>query len=190
MGKLLPIILVVLGFGGGVGAGKFLQPEPPEDMDGCGTPNAHGDDHKPTDHEEETPVAMDEECHEPEPEPKHQYDEDGNLIDGNGASYATIAKQFVIPILKDERVSGLVVAAIAIEVDEGQIEAVFGVEPKLRDAFLSVMFVHASSGGFRGNFLDRRSILDLKERLNEVARPIIGEVFHEVLLTEIARQDF
>lgn len=168
MGKLLPILLVLLGFGGGVGAGMFLRPPPEEDeMAEC----AEGE-HCPGEEAHESHVV------------------EGELVDGEGTSFAVLKKQFVIPILTDNRVTGLVVASVAIAVDEGTIEAVFELEPRLRDAFLRVLFVHASSGGFEGNFLNERKIDDLKGRLNEVAAPIIGKIFQEVLLTEIVRQDF
>lgn len=169
MGKLVPIVLVLVSFGGGVGAGKYLQPEPPVDDTTC----VDGED-CPVSAHEDGPVV----------------DEKGNLVDQNGSSYAALKKQFIIPILTEERVTGLVVASIAIAVDEGTVEPVFEVEPKLRDAVLQVFFIHASSGGFRGDFLNKRAMTDLRERLNEVVSPIVGKTFHEVLLTEVVRQDF
>ncbi|MHA3914357.1 flagellar basal body-associated FliL family protein [Halovulum sp. GXIMD14793] len=165
MGKLLPILLVLLGLGGGVGAGMFLRP-PPEEAECAEDADCEAEDaHK-------GPIAKDE------------------LKDNEDTAFAVFKKQFVIPMLTDGKVTGLVVVSVAIAVDSGHVEAAFALEPRLRDAFLRVLFVHASSGGFNGNFLNERKIDDLKGRLNEVADPIVGDSFQEVLLTEVVRQDF
>ena len=165
MGKLIPIVVVLLGAGGGVGAGMMLKPAPdpcmPEDSEAC--------------------LAEAEAAEKAEMMAKEAERAD--------AEFAELKRQFVIPIVRDGRVSALVVASLALEIDTGATEAVFSLEPKLRDAFLQVMFVHAHSGGFDGTFTARQAMADLKERLNEVARPIIGASLHNVLITEIVRQD-
>lgn len=161
MKKLLPILLVLLGLGGGVGAGFMLRP-PPGEPEACAP-------------------AVD--CPEPveeRPEP---------TASDKPTSFASLKKQFVIPVLRDGQVVALVVASLALEVDEGTDELAFIREPKLRDAFLQVMFIHAHSGGFNGNFTQDAALRDLKLRLYEVALPIMGEALHGVLITEIVRQD-
>ncbi len=166
MGKLIPIVVILLGAGGGVGAGMFLKPAPevcePEDSEEC--------------------MALAEEEAAMEKMAKE------NAKRGPSA-FAELTKQFVIPIVRDGRVSALVVATLAFEVDEGTTEAIYTLEPKLRDAYLQVMFVHAHSGGFDGTFTARQAMADLKARLVEVTEPIVGEALQDVLITEIVRQD-
>ncbi len=107
-----------------------------------------------------------------------------------GASgYAELNRQFVIPILDQERVVALVVSSLAVEVAEGATETVFEREPKLRDAFLEVFFVHAHGGGFDGEFTSSRAIQELKDKLREAALPIMGAELRNVLITEIVRQE-
>lgn len=62
-------------------------------------------------------------------------------------------------------------------------------EPKLRDAFLQAMFLHAQSGGFDGAFIAPGPMADLRGALRMAARDVIGPAVHDVLVTEIARQD-
>lgn len=159
MSKLLPLILMVLGLALGLGAGVFLKPS-----------------------------TEPEPCPEGEVCPEEKTKEEPPAAKGP-TDFANLDRQFVVPIVNQERVAALVVASLAIEVDQGTSDAVFEVEPKLRDAFLEVLFVHAHSGGFDGQFTSRLAMKDLRERLSAVAEGIVGSSFHDVLITEIVRQD-
>ena len=100
-----------------------------------------------------------------------------------------IERQFVVPVLEDERVSSLVVLSLAVEVDAGESDIVFEHEPKLRDAFLSVLFTHAQSRGFDGDFTQERRLEDLRGSLTNAAQEVLGKRAHGILLTGIVRQD-
>jgi len=160
--KLLPILLIVVSLVGGLAVGSVMKPKP-----------------EPCTPDPEQGIACPEEvAEEPEEDPAAP------------TEFVDLDRQFVVPIMKGEEMRGLVVASLAIEVLEGQSDTVTGREPKLRDAFLQVMFVHAHSGGFDGEFTKREAMDDLRGRLREVAEPIVGDSFREVLLTDIVRQDF
>ena len=62
--------------------------------------------------------------------------------------YVKLSNQFVVPVVKGKTVVSLVVLSLSLEVPEGQKDAVFRREPKLRDSFLQVLFDHANIGGF------------------------------------------
>ncbi|MEM7614386.1 MAG: flagellar basal body-associated FliL family protein [Pseudomonadota bacterium] len=161
MGKILPLVLILVGLGGGVAAGFMLKPADP----GC--------------------EPADTECLEKEEDAKKAAEAKAKLP----TEFAELQRQFVIPLLRDERVASLVVASLAVEVEEGRATYVYDAEPKLRDAFLQILFVHAHSGGFDGDFTSPRAMDDLKTRLTEAAEPILGKTFKDVLITEIVRQD-
>ncbi|MEL6791873.1 MAG: flagellar basal body-associated FliL family protein, partial [Pseudomonadota bacterium] len=110
---------------------------------------------------------------------------------GEAASrdFVRLEKQFVVPVLGEDRVASLVVLSIALEVDEGGSDAVFATEPKLRDAFLGVLFTHAQSRGFDGGFTRKDRLADLRRSLTIAAQDVLGGVAHGVLLTNIVRQD-
>lgn len=166
MAKILPILMVLIGLGGGGAAGFFLKPAP-EVMEGeC-----------PPEEEECMPAEeMVEEMPE-EIDPESETD------------FANLNKQFVIPIVKDEKVVALVVTSLALEVLPGSYERVYEKEPKLRDEFLKVLFTHAHSGGFSGEFTSGHAMEDLRTRLYQVARDIVGAGLVDVLIVEIVRQD-
>lgn len=169
MGKLLPIILALIGVGAGVGAGVMLKPDPVVvDIATCG-PEA-GVEHTTVAHSE----------------PAHETDEEGNEI---LPEYVKMHNQFVIPVVENGKMAALVVMSISIEVVAGGKEATFQREPKLRDAFNQVLFAHANSGGFNGTFTSSNNMTVLRDALYEIAVKVAGPVVKDILIAEIVRQD-
>jgi len=166
--KLLPIVLLMIGTGAGVGAGIFLRPPAPE-------PLAEENRHNGAQAEEADKAHAKKDSENPR----------ANI------EYVKLNNQFVVPIVKGERVEALVVMALSVEVQEGQKDNVFQLEPKLRDSFLQVLFDHANIGGFDGAFTDANIMAVLRNSLKEVAQQVIGrELVSDVLIIEIARQDY
>jgi len=165
MKRLIPIIAVVVALTGGAGAGLFLAPK-----DACAAA-------------EPAPASSDEDMTDCAPKDEMSDKKDVPT------EYATMNRQFVIPVMRGGQVQAMVVATLALEVAEGTSEAAYSAEPKLRDAFLQVFFVHAHSGGFDGAFTQASAMTDLRERLYEVAKPVLGDALKSVLITDIVRQD-
>lgn len=103
--------------------------------------------------------------------------------------YVKLNNQFVIPVLEDGRVVSMVILSLSLEVTPGTSEQVYETEPKLRDAFLQVLFDHSNAGGFRGSFTDADNLVLLRRALLESAKAILGESVSDVLIIEIVRQD-
>jgi len=168
MGKILPILVVLIGLGAGAGAGIFLRPAPMMVTEDC-----QDDGHGSCDAEMAADVAHGEEV---EPDPNNVY-------------YVKLSKQFVVPVVKGSKVTSMVVMSLSIETTPAVGDTVFAREPKLRDALLAVMFLHANSGGFDGQFTSREAMNDLRGSLLEAARDVIGDDIFSVLVTDILRQD-
>lgn len=156
MGKLFPLLLVLIGAGAGVGAGLMLRPPPAEHEAAEGEPAAH-------------PPKGD------EGQPLHDY--------------ARLNNQFIIPVVEQGEVAALVILALSLEVDPGLRETVYSREPKLRDAFLQVLFAHANAGGFRGSFTENVMLSSLRLTLLETARSVLGPGVSDVLIMDLVRQD-
>lgn len=167
MGKILPILLALIGLGAGVGAGLMLRPDPEPQivLDPCGDGTA-------------PPVRTAAASH----------DEDAEEEDPT-TEFVKINNQFVVPVMRSGDVAALVVMAISVEVQQGQREGVYQREPKLRDAFLQVLFDHANAGGFDGAFTSGPNMQTLRTALTEVAQVMLGDLVVDVLITDIARQD-
>lgn len=160
--KILPLVLLLIGSGVGVGAGMALRPMP--EIVENETPDEEQTVHEESQGPDNPPPEMD---------------------------YVKLSNQFVVPIVKDRVVVALVVLALSLEVPFGSKEAVFRREPKLRDSFLQVLFDHANIGGFNGAFTDTKNLGVLRNALREVGQKEMGvEVIKDVLILEIARQDY
>lgn len=155
--KLLPVFMLILGVGAGVGAALVLSP----------AHEVETEDTKPD--AEKKPI-----------EAEHEETE---------TEFVKLNNQFVIPVIEDERVSSLVVLSLSIETRVPMRDVVYEREPKLRDAFLQVLFDHANMGGFNGAFTKSDMLSILRNALNDVARKELGADVQNVLITDITRQD-
>ncbi len=173
MKKLLPIILLLLGAGGGVGAGLFLRPPAPEP--------------------EEMVACAAETCPEEAPAVEAPAEGDASVAEGEafsgGPEYVALQRQMIVPIVNDDQVISLVVLSLSVEVQAGYANDVYDREPKLRDAFLQVLFRHANTGGFNGAFTSGEKMNDLRKALNGAAQQVLGAVAIQVLVTDILRQE-
>lgn len=173
MKKLLPIILFIVGSGAGVAAGIFLKPEVPEIS---------------VDETPEADMAKEEKAEEKSDKTSKDSAKESLISE---FEYIKLKNQFVVPIVKEERIASMVVTSLSLEVVQGYGETIMDVEPKLRSEFLRVMFDHANIGGFDGMFTELSSLDDLQTALREVAQKILGaDIISDVLIFEIARQDY
>ncbi len=165
---LLPLVLLLLGLGGGVGAALVLSPSKPEE---AALPNPCGELPDPA-------SASAEMADEPEPD-----------RESAGYSYVRLNNQFVVPLLDEGEVDALAMLSLSVEVPSGQEEAVHMMEPKLRDIFLQVLFDHANTGGFDGLFTAQSAMRELRGALLDAAQDEVGNIVTDVLITDIVRQD-
>lgn len=181
MKKLLPLVLLLIGLGAGVGAGIFLRPDVRDEEE-------HSSENGEITNAEKTGVP-----NKDDHGGKGDHAGEGRGTDAEVASneYAKLNNQFVVPIVSGDKVVALVVLALSIEVSAGGTEIVYQREPKLRDSFLQVLFDHANIGGFEGNFTNAEVLGRLRSALNEAAQKDLGkDVAKDVLIEEIARQDY
>ncbi|SLN62766.1 flagellar basal body-associated FliL family protein [Roseisalinus antarcticus] len=172
---LLPLALLALGSGTGIGVGKFLAPaeptEPPSEAELPDTVGPCGDI-----------------THTPAAEVAGHEDSSGGQAEEE-REYVRLNNQFVVPVVEGGQVGALVVLSLSVEVDAGTREAVFAHEPKLRDAFLQVLFNHANIGGFAGNFTSISNMNVLRTALRDAAQSTLGPQIRDVLVIDIVRQD-
>ncbi|GIT86488.1 MULTISPECIES: flagellar basal body-associated protein FliL [Roseobacter] len=166
MKKILPILMLLLGSAAGVGAGVYLRPPPAEE---AAAPEELAEESSETTAKEEAkdelPIA--------------------------GKEYVKLSNQFVVPIVEKDRVSSMIVMTLSVEAPEGQGQAVYDLEPKIRDVFLRILFDHAAIGGFRGAFLNNENLDIVRRNLRDGAIKTFGQdLISDVLIFEIARQDY
>lgn len=189
IGKLLPLLLALLGLGAGIGAGLFLRPAaeaPTAKADASahaapGAKTAAANGAAATGHG--APSAPPAKAHGA-PAPSH-----GSAKGDATHEYVKLNNQFIVPIVADGKVASLVIMSVSLEVIPGASTTVYAAEPKLRDAFLQVLFDHANAGGFSGNFTVGTKMQLLRDALKEMAVKVLGPIVTGVLIDDIVRQD-
>lgn len=162
MGKLIPLALALVGLGAGVGAGVALRPEP----------------------QAEAAAAID--CPPPaEPVQPEAVPQTATTP----TEFVKMTDQFVVPLVGRDRISGMVVMSLNLEVREGQRDAALLREPRLRDRLLRVLLDHANAGGFEGHFTDTAAMTTLRRALLEAGRAELGPSLADILILDINRQD-
>ena len=152
--KLLPVLILVLGVAGGLGAGLWLRPDPP-------------------------PPEADAEASAPPAPPEAPTQE---------LALYELHDQFLVPLLRDERLVSVIVISLALEVAPSALDAVRRAEPRLRDRLLQAMFDHANDGGFHGVFTANNTMTLLRRALLEAAQDVLGaDAVSGVLVTDILR---
>ncbi len=162
-GLLMPVAALAVGLGGGFGAGMFLKPPPAEPAEEAAAEDAAA---------EETEAAP---FTPPEPE--------------QTAEFAELGNQFVVPVVQNGAVRALVLVSVTLEVTEGGSETVHSLEPRLRDAFLQVLFDHANAGGFDDRFTQNDRMSLLRQALREAAHRLLGPILRDVLIVDMVRQE-
>jgi flagellar FliL protein len=179
---ILPVVLLILGLAAGVGAGLLLKPEAPVEevlADGmpaedCVTGTTGLDDDGLT-----AATGL----------PRTNRDVEGVRQLSSDPQYVRLPNQFIVPVLRDGSVVFLVIVALSIEVPSGQSDAVLAHEPRLRDVFLQVLFDHANTGGFDGDFTSASQMRTLRNGLRVAARDALGDAITDVLIVNLVRQD-
>ena len=180
---VVPLLLLVLGTGGGLAAGLFLFSNSDQSE-----ANAGGDAAEPVEQSD---------GEETDTEELRQDGSEGDNVSflpvrpgsRDDLEYVRLNNQFVVPVVREATVRSLVVMSLTLEVDIVQNEQVFSREPRLRDAFLRVMFRHANACGFDGSFTTPVALNPLRVGLRDAAREVLGPVVNDVLIVDIVRQD-
>ncbi len=175
MKLLLPLLIALLGLAGGLSAGHYLRP-------GAAPSGGPAQATSP-----EAPAPTDA-TSAPRPDslpgaapPRYDPDE--------RRDYVAIDRQFLVPLVEDGEVAAMMILSLTLEMESGARDAVFEREPKLRDRFLDVMFRYAQSGTFASVFTAGPAMRDLRGALLEAARGVLGPAVHDVLVTDLLRQD-
>ena len=103
--------------------------------------------------------------------------------------FVKFSRQFILPVVESSKIKSLIVADIQLEVTSGSTAYTFARAPKLRAAFLQVLYRHAHTGSLKQSLMTDRTLRELRDDLLTSAREILGDRVRDVLITDLLRQD-
>jgi len=104
--------------------------------------------------------------------------------------YSKFKKPIIIPLLKKDRAVGMLIVEIWLELEEDSDTILISTkEPRLRDELMQVFYLYASEGRFAKTLLDPQIQAELRRDLTHIARQIIGDQLHAILINDMQRQD-
>ena len=130
----------------------------------------------------------------PEPPAEHHEEEEETKKETEETpveerTFVKLNNQFVIPVVRNDSVQSLVVLSISLETTPEHTELLYNQEPKLRDAFIGILFDFAYSGGFGEDFTSSPNLERLRVALRQEGQNILPDKIIDVLITDIVRQD-
>lgn len=122
---------------------------------------------------------------------KAGHDDHGSGKSKGNLAYFKFTREFVVPLISNERVSSLVILNLSLETDTTKADNLYLKEPLLRDSIMTTLIEIAGDGRtFQRmtsieNYETIRSmvLVDLQKRLPD-------QGIRNVLIMDIARQDF
>lgn len=111
------------------------------------------------------------------------------LAPGADTETLRLPNQFLVPVIGDGRMRAMVVIGLALEMPAEHGMTLERHEARLRARFLQAMFDHANLGGFDGVFTNGEVLHGLRMTLRDIARTELGESVHDVLITDLVRQE-
>lgn len=165
MKKLIPIIVAIMGLGGGVTAGTILKPEAKA--------------------EDAMAMVEDGKGEKATADYKGKEEKDAKKSD---YVYVGLDKPFFAPVLRNNNKHTLVRLDIHLEVPPDLEEYVVKHEPKLRDGFLRAVMSFSHDGGF-ARVHGSEGFEVLSDDLLLSARDVLGDKVRAVLIGEILTRE-
>lgn len=184
MQKIIALVIVLAGIGGGLAMGVVLRSEDKATDPGSAAKGAGAADAAVGHDAVESGGA------------EHDIGEHGDGVASGSAEvaesdrdYVKIGRQIIIPIVSEGDTRALMLFDLALDVPSSMTERTYAVVPRIRDAFLSELFEMSYTGAFSNTYTDERIIEELRGKLRAAARRIMGNSVREVLILDIMRQE-
>ena len=102
--------------------------------------------------------------------------------------YVKFARPFIVPIVAEDEVVALAMLTLAIELPKGEADAALPREPKVRDALMQALIALSHDGYLSGDITDPERFAEVRTRLRDHARSVLGDNVADVLIIDYARQ--
>ncbi|WOR14495.1 hypothetical protein RYZ27_12005 [Hyphomonas sp. FCG-A18] len=189
LAKILPAIIVIVGAAaGGFGAQMLNSSSGSAETVKEKSDDAHGDK---DDHGEKDKADDKKDSHSAKKDSHGGKDKKGS---GKSASsgdvmYHRFSREFVVPIMRENRVRSMVILNLSIEADSSLSARLFAEEPKVRDNIMTTLIMLSNEGDTLENFTDIESYETIRSMVLKNLDSIFATGIHNILIMDIAKQD-
>ncbi|MEH6742007.1 flagellar basal body-associated FliL family protein [Hyphomonas sp.] len=180
MKQIVPSIVALLAISAGGGTAYFLKlsgsssPKPASAAHDAGGDEGEGHANPKTEKKEKKGHGSSD---------KHG---DADAVD---VTYYKFSREFVVPMIEDDRVQSLVILNLNLEVDTAISQELFSKEPVLRDNIMTTLVKLSSGGRTLNSITDVDNYETLRAMILTNLQNEIPEGIRNVLILDMARQD-
>ncbi|WP_156945544.1 flagellar basal body-associated FliL family protein [Hyphomonas johnsonii] len=181
MKNIISAVVVVLCIvAGGIG-GHFLK----SGGGGASGPAAHAEDAADDGHgkSEESGHAK------PEKAKSGHGDDSSDEISLSGVDYFKFSREFVVPIMRDNKVVSLVILNINLEVDSSLSRKLFSMEPKIRDNIMTTLVELSNDGRTLESVANLENYESIRSTVLMNLQKVAPAGIRNVLIVDMAKQD-
>lgn len=113
----------------------------------------------------------------------------GGGYGSGGPAYFKFSREFVVPLMRGERVQSLVILNISLETTSKVSEQLFSIEPKLRDNIMTTLVGLSNDGTTLSLMTNADNYEKVRETVLENLENIVPEGIDNVLILDAAKQD-
>lgn len=181
---IMAVVAAVCIVAGGV-AGHFLKTGTASAGEGAGhevsdkNDTGHGDDHADKGHDKK-----------PKEDKSAGKDSHGAAkAPAGGTAYYKFTREFVVPMIDNGRVESLVILNINLEVDAAQSQALFSMEPAIRDNIMTTLVGLSNDGRTFESITDIENYETIRTMVLMNLKKMSVTGINNVLILDMARQD-
>lgn len=183
MKQTVPSIVALLAISAGGGTAYFLK------SSGSSSPKPASAAHDTGGDEGESHAKPKKEKKEKKEKKGHGSSDKNSDADAVDVTYYKFSREFVVPMIEDDRVQSLVILNLNLEVDTAISQELFSKEPVLRDNIMTTLVKLSSGGRTLNSITDVDNYETLRAMILTNLQNEIPEGIRNVLILDMARQD-
>lgn len=112
----------------------------------------------------------------------------GSLL-ASKTSYYKFSREFIVPIMRENRVDSLIILNINLEVDSAVFDDLFSMDPKLRDNIMTTLIKLSNDGTTFESFAEVQSYETIRSMIALNLKNVVASGINNVLILDMAKQD-
>jgi len=113
----------------------------------------------------------------------------GETADASGVIYYKFSREFVVPIIRDSRVTSLVIMNLNLEADASISQKLFEMEPKLRDNIMTTLITLSNDGTTLESMTSVENYESIRSMIMMNLQSVVSTGIHNVLIVDLAKQE-